>query len=85
MKVHTTVVQEVTLDGNAVREVFTKQLNSLCGGEDVYLNDKGELEEWEDTGHGSGMTHVVSKKPTKIQIAAIELRGLLHKERMKKG
>lgn len=81
MKVSTTVVQEVTLDGNAVNAVFKKQLDALCGGEDVYLKD-GWLETWEDTGHGSGITHQLGR-PTSVQKAALALRDALAEERRK--
>lgn len=78
MKVSTTMVQSVELDARAVDEVFKAQLDSLCGGKDVYLNDKtGEVEEWDDTGHGSGITDVVDKKPSELKLAALKLRRLL--------
>lgn len=78
MKVSTTVRQEVVLDGDAVEEVFKTRLDQYCGGKDVYLNDKtGEVEEWEDTGHGSGITDVVDKKPSELKLAALKLRSLI--------
>lgn len=77
MKVSTTVVQSVELDSNAVTEVFKARLDWLCGG-DVYLNeDTGFIEEWTDTGHGSGMTDVVEKNPSEVQLTALKLRSLL--------
>lgn len=85
MKVHTTVVQEVELDGDAVRKVFDAELEKLCGGDDAYINSKGELERWEDTGHGSGITTIVDKKPSLLTVTANRLRELIHKERMKRG
>jgi hypothetical protein len=82
MKVSTTVRQEVVLDGDAVATVFKKQLDSLCGGEDVYLNEKtGKVEEWDDTGHGSGITDIVDDKPSKLKLAALKLRSLLEEEK----
>jgi hypothetical protein len=81
MKVSTTVRQEVVLDGDAVAEVFKRQLDSLCGGADVYLNEKtGKVEEWDDTGHGSGITDVVDDKPSPLKLAALKLRSLLKKQ-----
>jgi hypothetical protein len=80
MKVSTTVRQEVVLDGEAVETVFRERLDSLCGGKDVYLNtETGQVEEWEDTGHGSGMTDVVDKKPSTLKLAALKLREELKK------
>jgi hypothetical protein len=74
----TTVRQEVVLNDDAVEEVFNNVLDSYCGGTHVYLNDKsGEVEEWEDTGHGSGITDVVDKKPSALKLAALKLRSLL--------
>lgn len=82
MKVSTTVRQEVVLDGEAVAEVFKRELDHLCGGAEVYLNEKtGEVEEWDDTGHGSGITDVVDKKPSKLKLAALKLRSLLEEEK----
>lgn len=83
MKVSTTVQQEVVLDSRAVDEVFKKKLDTLCGGEDVYLKD-GWLEEWEDTGHGSGLTHQRGRA-TPLQKAALALRDALNEERRKKS
>jgi hypothetical protein len=78
----TTVRQEVFLDADAVETVFKAQLDALCGGKDVYLNEKtGFIEEWEDTGHGSGLTSVVDKKPTALLLAALKLRSLLAEEK----
>lgn len=78
MKVSTTVRQEVVLDGDAVETVFKNRLDAYCGGEDVYLNDEtGQVEEWEDTGHGSGLTNVVDKKPSELKLAALKLRSLI--------
>ena len=78
MKVSTTVVQTVELDARACEEVFNTRLDSLCGGKDVYLNPKtGKVEEWDDTGHGSGITDVVDEKPSKLKLAALALRELL--------
>jgi hypothetical protein len=72
------VRQEVVLDGEAVDAVFRDRLDTLCGGKDVYLNDKtGEVEEWDDTGHGSGITDVVDKNPSDLKLAALKLRSLL--------
>lgn len=81
MKVSTTVRQEVVLDGDAVNDVFKKRLDDLCGGEDIYLNGDGWLEEWEDTGHGSGITHQRGR-PTPVQKAALKLRDALRDERI---
>lgn len=78
MQVQTLVPHTVTLDERAVEAVFHARLDSLCGGPDVYLNDKtGEVEEWENTGHGSGITRVEDKKPSKLKLAALNLRQLL--------
>ncbi len=66
----------VDLDAGAVQQAFDKRLNDLCGGEHVYIDDKGKVKDWEDTGHGSGLTLDV-KDPTKTQIAALKFRQAL--------
>ena len=78
MKVSTLVTQSVELDERAVETVFNTRLAELCGGDGVYIND-GWLEEWEDTGHGSGLTHQKGRA-TELQKAAIHLRDLLVKK-----
>jgi hypothetical protein len=78
MRVHTTVTQAVDLDKAAVEEVFRGRLYELCGSDGAYLNEKtGEVEEWYDTGHGSGITDVVDKAPSELKLAALKLRKLL--------
>lgn len=83
MKVIVTQYQEVTLDDAAVQQVFRGELDSLCGGADTYL-EKGVVKEWEDTGHGSGITRTAFAEPSDIMVAALKLRELLDDERRKK-
>jgi hypothetical protein len=74
MKVYITQSVPVELDGAAVKQCFEKYLEDLCGGEHVYISDKGVVEEWEDTGHGSGITRKV-EDPSPTQIAALKFRA----------
>lgn len=76
MKVHTTTVTEVTLDADAVEKVFKARLDQMCGGEELYLAEDGTAHWWEDTGHGSGITHDV-QNPTAKQIHALRFKQAL--------
>lgn len=80
MKVIITHLESVELNYDTVKEVFQKHLESLCGGEHVYISDKGVVEEWEDTGHGSGLTRKV-EDPSPTQIAALKFRESLREIR----
>lgn len=81
MKVGITTTTYVELTGDAIKQAFEKHLDDLCGGEGVYIDDKGRVKEWEDTGHGSGITDDV-KNPSKRQVAALKFRRALHEIKM---
>lgn len=81
MKVVVTRLESIELDGHAVDEVFKKRLDSMCGGEHTYIDpETGKVMDWEDTGHGSGLTEEV-KDPSPRMVAALKFRAELTKIR----
>lgn len=78
MKVTVTHHERIELDGNAIEEVFAAKLEQLCGGEHVYLDEKGRVMEWDPGYHGSGSTTELGNT-TPVQIAALKLRDAMKK------
>lgn len=83
MNVTVTSQQRVELDGGAVKECFEHYLKDLCGGDGVWIDDKGVVWEEDEYRHGTPTDSKVPN-PGPVRVAALQLKRALDDERRKK-
>ena len=76
MKISVRQYLDLELPEESVEEVFRKHLDELCGGE---MDSSGRFFNWEERGHGNTVRCYSDKKPTKLQLAAINLRFVMRR------
>lgn len=78
MRIHVNEVREIWLGDENKRYIVMHELDIMCGGKDTWLDEKtGHIMVWEDTGHGSGLTSILTKKPTELQVSAHNTRRIM--------